>query len=66
MSTLLHDIDAFRKRHKLSRSAFGQLALNDKAFVFQIEGGRRVWPETEEKVRDFMATYSPDQREQAA
>lgn len=60
MSNLLHDIAAFRKRHRLSKTKFGQLALNDKAFVFQVEGDRRLWPETEAKVRKFMAEYSPD------
>lgn len=42
---------------------FGELALNDKPFVSQLkEKGRRVWPETEEKVRKFMAEYQSEAR----
>lgn len=36
---------------------FGVLALNDKPFVKQVRDGRRVWPETERKIRSFMAAY---------
>ncbi len=65
METLISDIAAFCKTHDLSKWQFGLLALNDKPFVGQIENGRRIWPETEAKVRRFMATYrpSPDEKE---
>lgn len=59
MSTLLSDIKAFCEAQSLAATRFGELALNDKPFVSQLEGGRRVWPETEAKVRRFMATYRP-------
>ena len=36
------------------------MALNDRPFVGQLENGRRVWPETEAKVRNFMAAYQPE------
>lgn len=55
MPKLIHDIDAFCKRHKISASQFGLDALNDKPFVHQVRDGRRVWPETEKKVRDHIA-----------
>lgn len=45
----------------MSRSNFGEQALGDRHFVRQLGEGRRVWPETEEKVRAFMANYTPDQ-----
>jgi hypothetical protein len=60
MSTLLSDITAFCEAQGIKPSRFGELALNDKPFVTQLEGGRRVWPETEAKVRRFMATYRPE------
>lgn len=59
-STLLDDIEAFLSAHEMSASRFGELALKDKPFVFQLRGGRRVWPETEAAVRRFMSTYRPD------
>jgi hypothetical protein len=59
MQTLIAAIAAFRQQHGLSKSSFGLLALNDKALVSQIENGRRVWPETEQKIRSFMAEYKP-------
>lgn len=54
MANLIHDIDAFCKRHGISVSQFGLEALNDKPFVHQVRTGRRVWPETEKRVRDHM------------
>jgi hypothetical protein len=54
---LLDDIKAFCGAHGLSIWQFGEMALNDKPFVKDLEGGRRLWPETEAKVRRFMATY---------
>ena len=44
----------------MAPTRFGELALNDKPFVGQLEGGRRCWPETEAKVRAFMAEYRPE------
>jgi hypothetical protein len=60
MSTLLSDIVAYCEAQGMKPTRFGELALNDKPFVSQLENGRRVWPETEAKVRRFMATHRPD------
>ena len=60
MADLLHEIEAFCDAHDIAPSRFGLIALNDKAFVGQLRAGRRVWPETEQKVRRFMATYRPE------
>lgn len=61
---LLDDIAMFIADHGLSERRFGELALNDKNFVPDIRGDkgtpRRIWPETEAKVRRFMATYRPE------
>lgn len=66
MATLLDDINAFCEAHGLSIWQFGELAVNDKSFVKQHADGRRLWPETEAKVRRFMATYRPDAQQDAA
>jgi hypothetical protein len=66
MDNLLSDIKAFCDAHELKPTRFGELALNDKPFVAQLENGRRLWPETEAKVRRFMSTYRPEPTERAA
>jgi hypothetical protein len=57
---LLTDIESFLKVNTISATAFGSHALGDRHFVRQLRIGRRVWPETEAKVRHFMATYHSD------
>ena len=63
---LLDDIKAFCETHGLSIWQFGEKSVNDKSFVKNLEDGRRIWPETEAKVRRFMATYKPDAEQDAA
>lgn len=57
MEKLIADIDGFLTRASMSHYRFGVLALNDKHLVKQLRNGRRLWPETETRVRDFMASY---------
>lgn len=59
MSTLLSEVEAFLAAHEMKPTRFGDDALGDKHFVKQLRKGRRVWPETEAKVRRHMATYRP-------
>jgi hypothetical protein len=61
MTALLSDIEAFIAAHKMAPTAFGDAALSDRHFVRQLREGRRVWPETEAKVRTFMESYQPQQ-----
>lgn len=65
---LLDDIKAFCGTHEMSIWQFGEKAMNDKSFVKNLEGDppRRMWPETEAKVRRFMATYKPEPQRDAA
>jgi len=58
--TLLTDIEAFLGTHSMAPTRFGVEALADRHFVKQLRAGRRVWPETEARVRLFMATYRPE------
>lgn len=66
MATLILDIESFLKAHELSPTAFGDAALGDRHFVRQLRAGRRVWPETEQKVRDFMAERATEAAQAAA
>jgi hypothetical protein len=52
-------VEAFIAQHKMADSTFGRLAANDWKLVRQLRKGRRFWPETEAKVRNFMAEYRP-------
>ena len=57
MAELLPDILAFCEARELPQTKFGEMAMRDPAFVLKLQRGRRVWPETEAKARDFMAAY---------
>lgn len=52
---LLREIDAFLAKVRVTESQLGVYSLNDGNFVQRLRGGRRVWPETAKRVRDFMA-----------
>jgi len=64
--TLLRDIDAFIARTGVSDSAIGRGSVNDWKFVRDLRGGRRVWPETEAKVRAFMTNHVSTAEQQEA
>ncbi len=67
MDQLLVDIEAFLERNpQISPTRFGDEAMRDRHLVRQLRDGRRLWPETEAKVRDFMAGYSAAPAERAA
>lgn len=59
---LLPEIERFLSLTGMSATGFSDKALRDRHFVRQLRGGRRVWPETAQKARDFMATYRPSAR----
>lgn len=59
-------IDAFIGKTAMSPVTFGRLAMKDPHFVRDIRSGRRVWPETEAKVRAFMAEYRAEPAQKVA
>lgn len=54
---LLAEIEAFVEKVGISEITFGRKALSDPHFVRDLRNSRRLWPETEAKVRDFMAKF---------
>ncbi len=52
---LLRDIAAAAKARGVSETTFGRLAVDDGKLVKRLRKGRRVWPETEQKIRAFIA-----------
>ena len=63
---LVDAVESFIGSRDMSPATFGRLALKDPHFVRDLRGGRRLWPETEAKVRDFMREYQPDADARAA
>lgn len=51
---LLAKVDAYRAKAKLSRSAFGYMAVGDPRFVFDLEAGREPRRKTMRRVEEFM------------
>lgn len=52
---LLTEIKAFLSKTGMGPTYFGLRAANNPHLVSRLEDRRRVWPETEDKVRAFMA-----------
>ena len=51
---LLAKVDAYLAEVKLSRSAFGDMAVGDPRFVFDLEAGREPRRKTVQRVEEFM------------
>lgn len=63
MAELLSEIETFLARTGMTPTAFGRAALNDGMLIPNLKKkGRRLWPETEAKVRDFMREKEPTQQ----
>lgn len=57
---LLREIDAFLKTAEIGEHRFGILAANNGRLVERLRNGRRVWPDTEQRVREFLASRQPE------
>jgi len=57
-ATLVADIDAFLRESGMGESYFGKRACGNSEVVKRLRDGGRVWPETEEKIRTFMASHA--------
>lgn len=51
---LIQEIDEFLAQSGLGEHRFGILAANNGRLVERLRSGGRVWPETEERIRQFM------------
>ena len=52
---LLTEIRAFLAETNMGPSYFGKASCGNSELVERLESGRRVWPETADKVRAFIA-----------
>lgn len=53
--SLIEEIETFLRESGMGASYFGKLATGNSELVTRLKLGRRVWPETEQKVRAFIA-----------
>ena len=52
--SLLSDIEKFMADYGIGEHRFGMLAIKNGRLVERLRDGRRVWPETEEKIKEFL------------
>lgn len=57
-NTLLQEIEAFLPEAGIGEHRFGILAANNGRLVERLREGRRIWPDTEQRVREFIASKS--------
>lgn len=65
-NTLLSDIEIFRRETGMAEYRFGFLAVKNGRLIERLRDGRRIWPDTEAKVRAFMRQYRAENRRRAA
>lgn len=58
---LLKQIDVYLAESGLSEHRFGILAVSNGRLVERLRAGRRVWPETEERILMFLAERTSTQ-----
>lgn len=59
---LKSEIDIFLGLTGMKPTNFGKAALNDPAFYGKLRNGRRLFSETEDRVRQYMIDYARVQR----
>lgn len=52
---LLAEVNDFLAETGMKKSYFGKAASGNSELVSRLQGGGRVWPETADKIRAFMA-----------
>lgn len=57
---LLSEIEAFLAEFGIGEHRFGILAANNGRLVERLRAGGRVWPETEDRIRQFMRERRED------
>jgi len=59
---ILAEIEAYLALQAMEPTAFGRAAMHDPNFVRDLRRGRRLWPETVERVRTFLANSTKPSR----
>ena len=61
---LLAEIQGFLDRTGIPETSFGKIVVNDGHLVGQLRAGRDLRLSTVERVRQFIADYESDRREE--
>lgn len=56
---LIHEIEAFLSQTGMGPTYFGKKAVGNSEVLDRLKSGGRVWPDTEDKLRAFIADNSP-------
>lgn len=54
VETLLAEVDRYLEMTGLSPATLGKKAVNDGKCIDRLRGGKRAWPETVARIRQFM------------
>lgn len=54
---LLSEVNDFLAETGMGVSYFGKVASGNSELVKRLQSGRRVWPETADKIHAFMSEY---------
>ncbi len=57
---LIRQIEKFLRETDMPWTRFGRLSVHDPRFVEDLRNGRTPRPETESRVRQFIAAYQED------
>lgn len=63
---LLSEIDRYLAVKKISEHRFGILAASNGRLVERLRAGGRVWPETEDQIRTFIASRLTASKQETA
>lgn len=53
---LIADIETFIAANDMAETYFGAKSIKNSKLLARLRAGRRIWPETEKAIRDFMAS----------
>lgn len=56
--SILNQVDRYLIKTGMKESTLGRKALNDGKAITRLRAGRRMWPETVEKLTQFMRDNS--------
>lgn len=56
--SILNQVDRYLTKTGMKESTLGRKALNDGKAITRLRAGRRMWPETVEKLTQFMRENS--------
>lgn len=54
---LIRRIEKFLRQHEMAATRFGRLAVQDPRFVLDLRMGREPRPQTEQRIRGFIAGF---------